>query len=68
MRGNATLAINRRSVQVSGGLVLALYDWTITGLEHDGEAIDVDGRGVIVFRRQPDGAWLVVLDNLRACA
>jgi uncharacterized protein (TIGR02246 family) len=67
MRGNGTLTLNRRIAQPSGGLVLALYDWTITGVGPEGEALDMDGHGVMVFRLQTDGAWLVTLDNLRAC-
>jgi uncharacterized protein (TIGR02246 family) len=65
--GNRTLTLNRRSVQQSGNLVLATYDWSITGAGPAGDVLNMDGRGVIVFRRQPDSAWLTVFDNLRAC-
>jgi len=30
----------------------------------DGDApVEISGRGTIVSRRQPDGSWLIVLDN-----
>ncbi|MGH2722231.1 MAG: YybH family protein [Actinomycetota bacterium] len=67
LRGNPAFTINRRSAQRSGDLVLAIYDWTRTGTGPDGDVRDTGGRGAIVLRRQPDGAWLVVLDNLTAC-
>jgi uncharacterized protein (TIGR02246 family) len=66
LRGNPTITVNRRSAQQSGDLVLAMYDWTITGTGPEGDVLNMGGRGAIVFRRQPDGAWLVVLDNLVA--
>jgi ketosteroid isomerase-like protein len=65
--GNRTLTLNRRSVQQSGDLVLATYDWSIRGAGPAGDVLNMDGRGVIVFRRQSDSAWLTVFDNLRAC-
>jgi uncharacterized protein (TIGR02246 family) len=66
MRGNPTITIKRRSAQQSGDLVLAMYDWTITGTGPEGDVLNMGGRGAIVFRRQPDGAWLAVFDNLLA--
>jgi ketosteroid isomerase-like protein len=27
------------------------------------ERLDISGRGTVVSRRQPDGTWLIVLDN-----
>jgi ketosteroid isomerase-like protein len=44
-----------------------MYDWTITGTGPEGDVLDMGGRGAIVFRRKPDGPWMVVLDNLVAC-
>lgn len=67
LRGNPTITIVRRSAQQSGDFVLAMYDWTITGTGPEGDVLDMGGRGAIVFRRQPDKPWLVVLDNLVAC-
>jgi uncharacterized protein (TIGR02246 family) len=40
------------------GLALTYARWQ---LAFDGEAMS--GRGTIVSRRQPDGRWLIVLDN-----
>jgi uncharacterized protein (TIGR02246 family) len=66
LRGNPSLTVNRRSAQQSGDLFLATYDWTITGTGPEGDVLNMGGRGAIVLRRQPDGTWLVVLDNLVA--
>ncbi len=45
------------------GLALLHARWTLEGLDPDGRAVELAGRGTIVSRRQPDGSWRVVLDN-----
>jgi uncharacterized protein (TIGR02246 family) len=35
----------------------------LEGSDSDGQAIELAGRGTIVSRRQPDGRWLVALEN-----
>ena len=47
----------------SDGLALTHARWALEGLDPDGQAIELSGRGTIVSRRQPDGSWKIVLDN-----
>jgi uncharacterized protein (TIGR02246 family) len=44
-------------------LALTHARWTLEGSDSDGQAIELAGRGTIVSRRQPDGRWLIVLEN-----
>jgi ketosteroid isomerase-like protein len=37
--------------------------WALEGTGADGQRIELAGRGTIVSRRQPDGGWLIVLEN-----
>lgn len=43
----------------------ALYcaDWKLAGVAPDGGRIEQSGKSSDVLRRQPDGAWLIVIDN-----
>jgi uncharacterized protein (TIGR02246 family) len=45
------------------GLALIHARWAMEGRGPDGQAIELAGRGTIVSRRQPDGSWLIVLEN-----
>ena len=47
----------------SDGLALTHARWAIDGTGPLGEAVEMNGSGSIVSRRQPDGRWLIVLDN-----
>ena len=59
-----TFAANpRASIEVvrklqSDGLALTHAHWRISGTD-----LELEGHGSIVSRRQPDGTWLIVLDN-----
>lgn len=43
------------------GLALTHARLALEGLDPNGQAVEL--RGTIVSRRQPDGTWLIVLDN-----
>jgi ketosteroid isomerase-like protein len=50
-------------VMVSGDTALHIAPWTMTGSGPGGEAISQSGLSVAVLRRQPDGRWLMTIDN-----
>ena len=47
----------------SDGLALTHARWRLHGHDPEGRAVELAGRGSIVSRRQPDGTWLIALDN-----
>jgi hypothetical protein len=55
-------AIVRRVIQAID-LALLITEWSINGNEHDGKPINLVGRGTVVLRRQPNGTWLMVIEN-----
>jgi ketosteroid isomerase-like protein len=44
-------------------LALLITEWSLNRTEPDGKAISLSGRDTIVFRRQPDDSWLMVIEN-----
>jgi uncharacterized protein (TIGR02246 family) len=54
--------INHDIVQ-SGDIALHSYTWKMSGKTPDGQAIEQSGFSVAVLRKQPDGKWLMVIDN-----
>jgi ketosteroid isomerase-like protein len=46
----------------ANGLSLSHSHWWLSGTD-DGERVEMSGRGTLICRRQPDGEWLVVLEN-----
>jgi uncharacterized protein (TIGR02246 family) len=44
-------------------LALLFSKWFIKGTGPDGNAIELQGRTSDVVRRQPDGTWLLAIDN-----
>lgn len=43
-------------------LALTHARWKATAVNGD-QQVEMSGRGTVVSRRQPDGSWLIVLDN-----
>jgi ketosteroid isomerase-like protein len=52
----------RRVIQ-AGNIALLITEWSIVGTEPDGKPINLTGRGTVVLRSQPDGSWLMVIEN-----
>jgi ketosteroid isomerase-like protein len=47
----------------AGDLAIHFTPWRMTGTGPDGKAITGAGLSVAVLRRQPDGKWLMVIDD-----
>jgi ketosteroid isomerase-like protein len=47
----------------AGDIALLFSDWTLSGTDPDGNAVELAGQTSDVARRQPYGSWLVVIDN-----
>jgi ketosteroid isomerase-like protein len=44
-------------------IALLFSEWTLSATDPDGNAVEMAGRTSDVARRQPDGSWLVVIDD-----
>ena len=61
---HGTLAIAPRSFTRSGDVVLALGTFSLSGGKRsDGTPVEIVGRFADVLRLQPDGRWLLAVDN-----
>jgi ketosteroid isomerase-like protein len=58
-----TLTTETSAVFESGDLALYLGRWSLSGTDPGGNPVQMGGRSTDVLRRQPDGNWLIVLDN-----
>jgi len=47
----------------AGDTALHLNTWRMTGVAPDGSAVEQGGLSVAVLRRQPDGTWLMIIDD-----
>jgi uncharacterized protein (TIGR02246 family) len=63
------IALNPKIVMVSqyviqaGDIALHSYTWKMSGKTPDNSPIEQSGFSVVVLRKQPDGSWLIVIDN-----
>jgi ketosteroid isomerase-like protein len=48
---------------VAGDVALLYSSWSLSGAGPDGVPFQLAGRTSDVVRRQPDGAWLITIDN-----
>lgn len=52
------------SVVESAGLAITRGEWTLKGgVGPDGKPVELAGKTLEVSRRQPDGSWLMVIDD-----
>ena len=58
-----TLTIEVPFVAQSGDTAMLLSKWTMKGLDENGNAVDMEGNGVEIVRRQADGTWKFIIDN-----
>lgn len=47
----------------AGDIALYCSKWTLTGAAPDGKRVEMSGVSSDVLRRQPDGRWLISVDN-----
>lgn len=59
----ATLKVDTATVLEADGIALVSRNWTVTGIQPDGEPLKVNGHGADVVRRQSDGSWRYLIDN-----
>jgi ketosteroid isomerase-like protein len=50
-------------VFIAGDIAVHFAPWSMTGTAPDGQTVEQSGLSVAVLRRQPDGRWLMVIDN-----
>ncbi len=48
----------------AGDIALLFSSWTLKGVDPKGEPVELSGETSDVVRRQADGRWLLVIDNL----
>ena len=58
-----TLSSSANRVFETGDVALYLGRWTLTGVGPDGAPVTMGGESTDVLRRQPDGRWLIAVDN-----
>jgi len=58
-----TLSGQSQQLVESGDIVLYCSRWTLTGTGPDGGKVQMAGVSSDVLRKQPDGRWLIVIDN-----
>jgi uncharacterized protein (TIGR02246 family) len=61
--GKAKMEVETRKIVQAEELALMIGRWTITASGADGNALMRSGVGADVARRQPDGTWLIAIDN-----
>jgi uncharacterized protein (TIGR02246 family) len=61
MKPNITMKLI--SCNQSGDIAVVRNAWHMTCTGQDGNPMEITGQAVSVLRRQPDGNWLVLVDN-----
>ena len=66
----ARLLVMRPTMRILGSLAVVSDDlaqlsswWQCSATAPDGSAMEIEGHGSELTRRQPDGSWLIVVDN-----
>ena len=57
------LDVTSHEVIQTGDIALHSYTWKMSGKAPDGATVEQGGLSVVVLRKQPDGRWLMVIDN-----
>ncbi|MEO3416976.1 DUF4440 domain-containing protein [Roseovarius sp. CAU 1744] len=60
---NPSFTYGEHQVVVAGDVGLHISPWKMNGTTPDGNPMELGGLSVAVLRKQPDGKWLMVIDN-----
>jgi uncharacterized protein (TIGR02246 family) len=60
---NAVLRSQTHAVFESTDTALYCASWSMEGTAPDGSRVEQSGKSSDVLRRQPDGSWLIAIDN-----
>lgn len=60
---NPTLTAQNQHVIQAGDVAQYISRWTLKGRDPDGNEVAMNGESSDVLRRQPNGRWLIALDN-----
>ncbi len=60
---NPKFTFTAQDVVQAGDLALHYNTWKMTGKLPDGRPVEQGGLSVVVLRKQPDGRWLMVIDD-----
>jgi uncharacterized protein (TIGR02246 family) len=58
-----TIRSVKQTVVEAGGLAQYCSEWTLAGTDPAGKPVTMTGKSSDVLRKQPDGAWKIVVDN-----
>lgn len=58
-----TIDVEKDTAIRAGDLAITMGKWTFRGTDSNGEEIQGEGASADVLRRQPDGSWLIVIDD-----
>jgi uncharacterized protein (TIGR02246 family) len=58
-----TLTPEKQTWVVAGDIALGCMRWTLKGTGPDGKPMVMGGTSSDILRRQPDGRWLIAVDN-----
>ena len=57
------MTLEARTLAEANGIALTTSKWVLEGTGPDGKPMKTEGQSAEVARRQPDGTWLIVIDN-----
>ncbi len=55
--------LRRKALLVIGDIAAEWGEWTLEGHDAEGRPVNLQGRFMAVLRRQPDGRWLLAIDD-----
>src|SRR5262245_19892215 len=58
-----TLRASVQQIVEAGDIALYVGRWTLKGTDPSGQPVSLGGDSSDILRRQPDGGWLIALDN-----
>ncbi|HEY7574458.1 MAG TPA: nuclear transport factor 2 family protein [Thermoanaerobaculia bacterium] len=58
-----TLRARAQRVVEAGDIALYMGRWTLQGTDPSDQPVSMGGESTDILRRQPDGRWLIALDN-----
>lgn len=58
-----TLTSDAHQIVEAGDVALFCSRWSLRGTDPAGNPVQMSGRSSDILRRQPDGSWLIALDN-----
>jgi ketosteroid isomerase-like protein len=62
-RAQPTMSVNAQKTIQHGDIAISMFNWTMQGIDPEGNVFVTEGNATNILRKRSDGVWRILVDN-----